>query len=145
MNRFTGRAKRRAFTLIELIAVIVVLAILSGVALPKFFDYSAQAKVSACKGAIGGVRAGIANFYANTALTGTARYPTYSELTTTGTVMQEPIPENPYNGDSDVLDADGTWDASDPPVVTTGGEGWAYDETDGKFWANTDNVGENEY
>ena len=44
----------RGFTLIELVAVIVVLAILAGVAIPKYFDYSAQAKVSATKGTLGG-------------------------------------------------------------------------------------------
>lgn len=37
----------RGFTLIELIAVLVVLAVLSGVALPRYFDYSSQAKASA--------------------------------------------------------------------------------------------------
>ena len=62
---------RTGFTLIELIAVIVVLAILAGVALPKYFDYSANAKASSCKGTLGGVRAGIANFYANSAVSGT--------------------------------------------------------------------------
>lgn len=35
------------FTLVELIAVIVVLAILAAVAIPKYFDYSSRAKVSA--------------------------------------------------------------------------------------------------
>ena len=53
---------RKGFTLIELIAVIVVLAILAGVALPKYFDYSANAKTSACKGTLGGIRAGIKAF-----------------------------------------------------------------------------------
>ena len=135
--------KRKAFTLIELIAVIVVLAILAGVALPKYFDYAAQAKESACKGVLGGVRAGVANFYANSAISGTAGYPTYAELTTVGTVMQEPIPENPYNDLATLKDEDGNYVAANPPVDGT--TGWCYDETNGKFWANSDSVDENEW
>lgn len=131
---------RRGFTLIELIAVIVVLAILAGVALPKYFDYAARAKESATKGVLGGVRAGVANFYANSALTGTAAYPTYAQLTTLGTVMQEPLPENPYNDLATVKDEDGNWVSGNPPVDGT--TGWAYDETNGKFWANSNSVGE---
>lgn len=38
--------RSRAFTLVELIAIIVVLAVLSGVAIPKFIDLSQRAKVS---------------------------------------------------------------------------------------------------
>ena len=38
---------RRAFTLVELIAVIVVLAILAGVAIPKYFDFRERALVTA--------------------------------------------------------------------------------------------------
>jgi prepilin-type N-terminal cleavage/methylation domain-containing protein len=133
---------RRGFTLIELIAVIVVLAVLAGVALPKYFDYAADAKEASCKGTLGGVRAGVANFYANAAIAGTPAYPTYAQLTTVGTVMQEGLPENPYNNDADVRDADGTH-ASPPP--TSGTEGWAYDETAGKFWANSDTINENEF
>jgi MSHA pilin protein MshA len=45
----------RAFTLIELIAVIVILAVLSAVALPKYFDYSSEAKNAADEGSIGGI------------------------------------------------------------------------------------------
>jgi prepilin-type N-terminal cleavage/methylation domain-containing protein len=36
-----------AFTLVELIAVIVVLAVLAAVAVPRYFDYSSRARVSA--------------------------------------------------------------------------------------------------
>lgn len=147
MNTFETQRNRRGFTLIELIAVIVILAVLAGVALPKYFDYAAQAKVSACKGALGGMRAGVANFYANQAIAGSARYPTLSEFTTLGTVMQEPLPENPYNGSKAVRDAAGTWVTGNPPtqpVVSTNGEGWAYDATNGKVWANTATTGVSE-
>lgn len=134
-----GHRTRRAFTLIELIAVIVVLAILSGVALPRFFDYSAKAKESACRGALGGVRSAIASFYSNSAVNGSPVYPTIAQLRTAGTVMQEAIPENPYNNDSRILAA--SWDASNPPV--SGNRGWCYDEATGKFWANSDTLDEN--
>ncbi|MEM1424535.1 MAG: type II secretion system protein [Planctomycetota bacterium] len=43
--------RRHGFTLIELIAVIVVLAILAGVAIPRFIDQSDAARVSAAKAA----------------------------------------------------------------------------------------------
>jgi prepilin-type N-terminal cleavage/methylation domain-containing protein len=134
----TVRPVHRAFTLIELIAVIVVLAILSGVAIPKYFDYTANAKVSSTKGTLGGVRSAIANFYGNSAANGAAAYPTLAQLTTVGTVMQEPIAANPYNNDPTVAAA--TW-AATPPVAGT--NGWDYDAATGHFWANTSGVSEN--
>src|ERR1043165_4379722 len=100
----------RAFTLIELIAVIVVLAILSGIAIPKYFDYAANAKASSCKGILGGVRSSIANFYANNAINGAPAYPTLVQLQTTGTVLQEVLPANPYNNDNTIAAA--TWAAT---------------------------------
>ncbi len=60
---------QRAFTLVEVMVVVVILAILVGLALPKFDDYQSAARQAACKGALGGVRAGIANYYADQALT----------------------------------------------------------------------------
>jgi prepilin-type N-terminal cleavage/methylation domain-containing protein len=131
----------RAFTLVELIAVIVVLAILAGVAVPKYFDYTAKAKESATKAALGGVRAAIANFYANSIVnTGTAAYPTLVQLSATGTVLNEAMPKNPYN-DSNAVSA-ATW-ATTPPV--TGSAGWNYDVTNGRFWANSTTTGINEH
>lgn len=94
----TLQVRRRAFTLIELIAVMVVLAVLAGVAIPKFFDYSARARSSALQGSLGGIRTGTANFFADQSFNGTAAYPTLTELTTVGTVMQEELPPNPFNG-----------------------------------------------
>ena len=130
----------RAFTLIELIVVIVVLAILSAVAIPKYIDYSAKAKESACRGILGNVRTAIANYYANAAVNGTAAYPTLVQLQTNGTVMQDTVPANPYNNSAVIAAA--TWAATPP---TSGANGWNYDAATGKFWANTNtaSVGEN--
>ena len=136
--------RNKAFTLVELIVVIVVLAILSGVAIPKYFDYAAKAKESACKATLGAVRSAIANFYANTLVNnGTAAYPTLVQIQTTGTVMQETLAANPYNNSSTIAAA--TYSASAPP--TTGNAGWNYDAASGKFWANTNTsgVGENSW
>lgn len=131
----------RAFTLVELIVVIVVLAILSGVAIPKYFDYAAKAKESACKGTLGAVRSGIANFHANSIVSnGAATWPTLVEMQTLGTVMQEPLPANPYNNSNTIQAA--TW-ATTPPV--SGTAGWSYDAATGKFWANSTTTGVNEH
>lgn len=144
------RPIRRGFTLIELIAVVVILAILVGVALPRYFDYAADAKVAATKGTLGGVRAGVANFLANEVINGSAAaYPTLVQLTTLGTVMQEALPENPYNDDNTVVAA--TAAQASARTVVAGGAGWAYYVDNAlsppayTFYANTSTLGENAF
>ena len=145
MNRNT---LRKGFTLIELMAVVVILAILAGVALPKFFNYAADAKKAACKGALGGVRAGVTNFYADKAInSATSRYPTLAELTGTS-VMLEIIPENPYLSPTSNVVVTATF-ANSTARTVGGAQGWRYFSGGGAgsravFWANTDSTGVSE-
>ena len=59
-----NKASQGGFTLIELIAVIVILGILAAVAVPKFFDLQEEAKVAALEGFAGGLKSAAAMNYA---------------------------------------------------------------------------------
>lgn len=132
------------FTLIELVAVMVVLAVLAGVAVPKYLDYADRAKSSALEGTLGGVRAGVANFFTDQMVEGDARYPTHEELTEVGTVMQEEVPKNPYNDLSEIQDVTSLANAQNRQVSATDQYGWNYYvDNDAEppiaiFWANAD-------
>lgn len=65
------------FTLIELVLVIVVLAILAGVAIPVFVDMQGEAKASNETYVAGAVRQGIMNFFLDPAHGDRSRYPCY--------------------------------------------------------------------
>jgi len=131
--------KQSGFTLVELVIVIVVLGILAAVAVPRFFDFTGDAKDAACKGALGGVRSGVSTFYAHSATPaggGQAAFPTLLQLAAPGTVMADAMPDNPYStGASKNAVVAGVTKGTPVTAGTTGG--WCYKASTGEFWADT--------
>ena len=132
------RKAKAGFTLVELVVVVIVLGILAGVAIPKFTDFTGDAKSSALKGSLGGVRAAISNYYAYSATNpgGSVGYPPLTELNTAGTVMAQEMPDNPYSTSAtkNTVIAGVT---SGTPVTSGTTGGWCYKASTGEFWADT--------
>ncbi len=110
---------KKGFTLIELVMVIVILAILAAVAIPRFIDLQSEARVSTAKG-IGGAIAGAANIlHAQYILRGTA----YILGTTEGVAIDTAVLFNANIAGATVLAAPGgiTVDGSSALVTITVG------------------------
>lgn len=141
---FYKLSNEKGFTLIELVIIIVILGILAAVAIPKYQDMSTEARQAQGRAMLGSLRSGITIFYANQAVTtGTAIWPTLAELETTGTVMAQSLPPNPYQIAANAPDSVVTGVTKGVTVGTRGG--WAYNAATGDIWPNTTVVSENNW
>ncbi|MGQ9454324.1 MAG: prepilin-type N-terminal cleavage/methylation domain-containing protein [Armatimonadota bacterium] len=66
MSKLFRKARRRGFTLVELLVVIVVLAVLAAIVLPKFMDSSRRSKESALRSDLKLLRNAIGLFFTDT-------------------------------------------------------------------------------
>jgi prepilin-type N-terminal cleavage/methylation domain-containing protein len=140
MNTMRCGRSCRGFTLVELLAVVVVLAILSGIAVPRYFDYSAHMREDSCRASLEAMRTAIAHFHAMSEAEGKPRWPTLVEIRTVGVVFPEKPPVNPYlsSANNNSLIIAGTWPLTGaPPVESTPTGGWCYDVNSGRIWANS--------
>lgn len=134
----------RAFSLIELLVVVLILGILAAIVVPQFAGATDSARTASVQSTVGGVRASIAAFRTRAVIAGDDPFPTLLELTTVGTVMQQELPANPFSGLSTVQSV--TQVQADARAVVGIAAGWNYfvDNTATPplviFYANSDDA-----
>jgi prepilin-type N-terminal cleavage/methylation domain-containing protein len=115
----------KGFTLIELVMIIVILGILAVVAIPRYVDMQTQARESAEKGVVGGVRAGIMTTFAEN-----RAWPTALDSAENGAASDTNIffDEVLAHGITDP-----EWSKADNVYTGPAGNTYTYDNTNGSF------------
>ena len=89
---------KKAFTLLELIFVIVIIGILAGVAIPRLFPVITTSKYKKLETQVSAIRAGIQNAYSKSIINGINKCPSLEKSTTDNTLFENiltyPIKKN---------------------------------------------------
>lgn len=80
-----SRGRRAGFTLVELLAVLVILALIGGVAVPRYFNYRQRALRASEDATVRIVRAGLSEYLTSSAVAGSAVYPGALDTVSTNT------------------------------------------------------------
>ena len=140
--------RRNAFTLIEVLIVVIIMAVLAATIIPQFSSSTNDAKESSLNFNLHTIRSQIEMYKVHHL----GKYPEAStfdtqmtkatnvEGTTTGDTpygpyIQGEIPANPFNG-SNTIASITTVDGKAPTAVANDTDGWQYDEETGGFYPN---------
>jgi general secretion pathway protein G len=146
------RHHRSAFTLIEVLIVVIIMAVLAATIIPQFSSSTNDAKDSALKFNLHSIRSQIEMYKAQHGNTSPALATFANQMTKktdssgvvgTGTTniygpyFQGDVPANPFNNKNTLVATTATTDA-EAKLVATGDDGWLYNATSGSFFP--DNV-----
>jgi type II secretion system protein G len=147
----TGRVPRRrdaaGFTLVEVMIVVVIMAILAGIAIPGMTNTTNETRTNTALYNLATLRSMVQNYRAQHG--GALPSQTLIELTSQSNALGvvgsganfpygpyvQAIPVNPFNESSLVTSA-----GSNPPTTTVSGAGWLYDAPSGNLWINDTTV-----
>ena len=141
-------SRRNAFTLIEVLIVVIIMAVLAATIIPQFSSSTTDAKDSSLKFNLHTIRSQVEMYKAHhlntvpvlTTFVDQMTKPTNVDGAITGSNLiygpyfQGQVPANPFNG-SNALVAVATA-GKEPTAVVAGGAGWQYDESNGGFFPN---------
>jgi type II secretion system protein G len=135
----------RAFTLIEVLIVVVIMAVLAATVIPQFASSTTDAKESSLKFNMHTLRSQIELYKihhgAYPALTGNSLPQLLNKTDATGTIdpsgafgpyVDGNIPPNPFDNVNMVYAAA----SSSPTTTTTEAKGWQYNQGTGGIWPN---------
>jgi general secretion pathway protein G len=124
-----NRRSNKAFTLVEILIVVVILGILAAIVVPQFTNATQDAQTGNLRSQIKSIQNQIELYKARTN--------NYPDLVTTGWTDMitggylKAAPKNPFNSQSTVVA--GTF--TNGEVAGTAGAGWVYDAATGEFSA----------
>jgi prepilin-type N-terminal cleavage/methylation domain-containing protein len=124
--------RRNAFTIVELVMVIVIIGLLAAVVIPKYGDIRTEAQGAAEEGTVAAVRTGIKLAHMTSLAQGSDTYPGTLDSAAAG-VASETNKLFTNVLEDGIVDAN--WqknDATTYEYVPTGGE-YVYDNSDGTF------------
>lgn len=143
-----AKSRRNAFTLIEVLIVVIIMAVLAATIIPQFSSSTDDAKESSMKFNLHTLRSQIEMYKVHHSGTVPALATFEDQLTkptsitgaTTGSdldygpYIQGEVPANPFNNSSDLVAI--ATAGTEPTAVVAGGAGWQYDASNGNFYPN---------